>query len=126
MEIPRHLLKAREKSRVQVAICFSFPFHWFIPLPFHGREIFQAIAKRSNCNHVITFDSHLKTALTRFIKPFNVCLTGVFVSLTVFSPWKERSKHTNEKQVTKRKKETAQRPVSLWKTTQQEMKVVIG
>ena len=28
-------------------------------------ESFKLITKRSNCNHVITFDSHLKTALTK-------------------------------------------------------------
>ena len=28
-------------------------------------ESFKPITKRSNCNHVITFDSHLKTALTK-------------------------------------------------------------
>ena len=28
------------------------------------RESFQPITKRSNRNHVITFDSHLKTALS--------------------------------------------------------------
>ena len=29
------------------------------------RDSFKAITKRSNRNHVITFDSHLKTALFR-------------------------------------------------------------
>ena len=61
-------LKAREKSRVHVAIGFGFASHSLI----NWREIFQPITKRSNCNRVITFDSHLKTALIRkfdFIKP---------------------------------------------------------
>ena len=52
-------LKAWEKSRVHGAIGFAFASHrlktW--------RESFKPITKRSNRNHVITFDSHLKTAL---------------------------------------------------------------
>ena len=44
-------LEAREKSRVHGAIGFGFTFHWL------------KITKRSNHNHVITFDSHFKTAL---------------------------------------------------------------
>ena len=52
-------LKAREKSRVQGAIALSFAYHWLK----NWRESFKPIAKRSNRNHVITFDSHLKTAL---------------------------------------------------------------
>ena len=48
-------LKAREKSRVHDAIGFGFDSHWC--------ESFQPITKRSNRNHVITFDSHLKTTL---------------------------------------------------------------
>ena len=53
-------LEAREKSRVHGAIGFSFASHWLK----HRRESFKPITKRSNRNHVITFDSHLKTALT--------------------------------------------------------------
>ena len=58
-------LKAREKSGVLGAIGFGFGFasHW---LKF-WRESFKPITKRSNRNHVITFDSHLKTALTRLL-----------------------------------------------------------
>ena len=52
-------LKAREKSRVQGAIAFGFASHWLKSL----RESFKPITKRSNRNHVIAFDSHLKTAL---------------------------------------------------------------
>ena len=50
-------LKAREKSRVHGAIGFAFHSlkNW--------RESFKPITMRSNCNRVITFDSHLKTAL---------------------------------------------------------------
>ena len=50
-------LKAREKSRVHGAI--GFASHWLK----NWRESFKPITKRSNRNHVITFDSHLKTAL---------------------------------------------------------------
>ena len=53
-------LVAREKSRVQGAIGFGFGFHWLK----NWRESFKPITKRSNRNLVITFDSHLKTALT--------------------------------------------------------------
>ena len=52
-----NLLKAREKSRVHGAI--GFASYWLK----NWRESFKPITKRSNRNHVITFDSHLKTAL---------------------------------------------------------------
>ena len=54
-------LEAREKSRVHGAIGFGFGFdsHWLK----NWRESFKPITKLSNRNHVITFDSHLKTAL---------------------------------------------------------------
>ena len=54
-------LKTREKSCVHGAIGFGFASHWLK----NWRESFKPITKRSNCNHVITFDSHLKTALKR-------------------------------------------------------------
>ena len=54
-----NLHKAREKSRVQVAIGFGFPSHWLI----NWRDIFKPITKRANCIRIITFDSHFKTAL---------------------------------------------------------------
>ena len=52
------LLKAREKSRVHGSIDFDFVSHWL--------KSFKPIIKRSNRNHVITFYSHLKTALMAF------------------------------------------------------------
>ena len=54
-------LKAREKSRVQGAIAFGFASHWLE----NWRESFKPITKRSNRSNVITFDSHLKTALKK-------------------------------------------------------------
>ena len=54
-------LEAREKSRVHGAIGFGFASHWLK----NGRDSFKPINKRSNRNHVITFDSHLKTALMK-------------------------------------------------------------
>ena len=56
-----NLLKAREKSRVHGTIGFGFASHWLK----NWRESFKPIIKRkrSNRNHVITFYSHLKTAL---------------------------------------------------------------
>ena len=52
-------LKARKKSRVHGAIGFGFASHWLK----NWRESFKPITKCSNRNHVIAFDSHLKTAL---------------------------------------------------------------
>ena len=59
LAITRNSLEAREKSRVHGAIDFSFDSHWLK----NWRESFEPITKHGNCNHVITFDSHLKTAL---------------------------------------------------------------
>ena len=89
-------LEAREKSRVQGAIGFGFASHWLK----NWRESFKPITKRSNRNHVITFDSHLKTALTaqcfviipcwlhcgEWPKCAFICLVGmIFI-------WRERKK----------------------------------
>ena len=49
-------LKAQDGS-----IGFGFASHWLK----NWRESFKPITKRSNRNHVITFDSHLKTALRK-------------------------------------------------------------
>ena len=46
-------------SLVHCAIGFDFASHWFK----YWRDSFKPITKRSNRNHVITFHSHLKTAL---------------------------------------------------------------
>ena len=56
-------LEAREKSHAQGAIGFGFASHWLK----NWRESFKPITKRTNRNHVITFDSHLKTARTKLI-----------------------------------------------------------
>ena len=60
LAITCYWLKAREKSPVHGAIGFGFASHWLK----NWRESFKAITKHSNRNPVITFDSHLKTALT--------------------------------------------------------------
>ena len=52
-------LKAREKSRVHGMIGFGFASQWLK----NWHESFKPITKRSNRNHVITFENHLKTAL---------------------------------------------------------------
>ena len=52
-------LEAREKSRVHGAIGFDFASHWLK----NWRDSFKPITKRSDRNHVITLDSHLKTTL---------------------------------------------------------------
>ena len=54
-------LEAREKSRVRGAIGFGVDSHWLK----NWRESFKPITKRSNRNHIITFDSHLETALVQ-------------------------------------------------------------
>ena len=52
-------LKAREESGVHGAIGLGLASHWLK----NWCESFKPITKCSNGNHVITFDSHLKTAL---------------------------------------------------------------
>ena len=54
-------LKAREKSRVHDAIGFGFASRWLKKWRESSKPI---ITKSSNRNHVVTFDSHLKTALS--------------------------------------------------------------
>ena len=61
-------LKAPEKSRVHGAIGFGFASHWLK----NWRDSFKPITKRSNRNHVITFDSHLKTALVTLPTPITI------------------------------------------------------
>ena len=53
-------LEAREKSPVHGAIGFAFASYWLK----NWRDSFKPITKCSSRNHVITFDSHLKTALS--------------------------------------------------------------
>ena len=72
--IPCNSLKAREKSRVHGAIGFGFDSHWLK----NWRESFKPITKRSNRNHVITFDSHLKIALVKTGQLYHeLFLTGI-------------------------------------------------
>ena len=52
-------LEVQEKSRVHGAIGFCFDSNWLK----NWLKSVKPITKRSNRNHVITFDSHLKTAL---------------------------------------------------------------
>ena len=59
LEITCNTLKTREKSRVHGAIGFGFASHWLK----NWRESFKPITKRSNRNYIITFDSHVETAL---------------------------------------------------------------
>ena len=56
------LLISLEKSRAQGAIWFGFCFLFAEKLFVF---FFKPITKGSNCNCVITFDSHLKTVTTR-------------------------------------------------------------
>ena len=59
LAITGNSLEAREKSRVHGAIGFGFDSYWLK----NWRESFKPITKCSDRNHVITFDSHLKTVL---------------------------------------------------------------
>ena len=59
LEIICNSLKALEKSCIHGAIGFGFASRWLKD----WCESFKPITKRSNRNYVITFDSHLKTAL---------------------------------------------------------------
>ena len=61
LAITYNSLERREKLRVGGAIGFGFASHWLK----NWRDSFKPITKHSNRNHVITFDSHLKTALLR-------------------------------------------------------------
>ena len=63
LAITDNSLKAWEKSRVHGVIAFGFASHWLK----NWRKSFKPISKHCNRNHVITFDSHLKTALTAII-----------------------------------------------------------
>ena len=56
-------LQAREKSCAHGVIGFGFGFasHWLK----NWGESFKPITERSNHNHVITFASHLKTAVIK-------------------------------------------------------------
>ena len=60
-------LKAREKSRVHGVIGFGFATHWLK----NWRESFKSITKPSNRDHVIAFDSHLKTTLVFISQDFS-------------------------------------------------------
>ena len=78
-------LKAREKSRVHGAIGFGFASHWLK----NWRESFKPIIKRSNRNHVITFDSHLKTALCQlfYVSKQLVTSNDDYIHVTHSSIW---------------------------------------
>ena len=75
-------LEAREKSRVHGAIGFGFAPHWLK----NWRESFKPITKRSKRNHVITFDSHLKTALSLI----GILTANILLGATQIIPLKER------------------------------------
>ena len=59
LAITLNSLEVREKSRLRGTIGFGFDSHGLK----NRRESFKPITKRSNHNHIITFDSYLKTAL---------------------------------------------------------------
>ena len=52
-------LEVQERSRVHGAIGLGFASHWLK----NWHESFKPITRHSDCNHGITLDSHLKTAL---------------------------------------------------------------
>ena len=59
LSITPNSFEVREKSRVRGAIGFRFDSHGLK----NWRESFKLVTKRSNHNHINTFDSYLKTAL---------------------------------------------------------------
>ena len=63
LAITGNLLKARKKSCVHGTIGFGFGFasRWLK----NWREFFEPITKHGNRDHVITFESHLKTAVNQ-------------------------------------------------------------
>jgi len=69
-------LEAGAKSRVHGANGFCFHSHWLK----NRRESFKPITKRSNRNHVITFDSHLKTALRRQVNAYSPQIIAIMRS----------------------------------------------
>ena len=71
--------EAQEISRVHGAIGFGFASHWLK----NRRESFKPITKRSNRNHVITFDNHLKTALSKVIWRLQLRLLRVVIGLKI-------------------------------------------
>ena len=74
-------LKAREESRLHGAIGFGLASHWCK----NGLETFKRITKRSNLNHLITFDSHAKNALTIYLRPrHNNSDQGSVISASAF------------------------------------------
>ena len=79
-------LEAREKSRVHGAIGFDFASRWWK----NWRESFKTITKRSNRNHVITFDSHLKIALNGAV----CCITSQSREALTLSPRRSHTKTT--------------------------------
>ena len=92
-------LEAREKSRVHGAIGFGFDSYWLK----NSRESFKPITTRSYRNHVITFDSHLKTALTQLNVMFPV--VAFLVNSLILAPSKatRSTKYSNDSRNMKRR-----------------------
>ena len=59
MNQPQFLAITRNSLKARVHSAIGFGFHWLK----NWRESFKPITKLSNRNHLITFDSHLQTAL---------------------------------------------------------------
>ena len=75
-------LEAREKSRVHGATGFGFASHWLK----YWCDSFKPITKRSNRNHVITLDSHLKTALKYRSRSLDDNSSGLILRASPSSP----------------------------------------
>ena len=72
-----YLAQSAEKSHVHSAIGFGLVSRWFK----NWRDPFKPITKRSNRNHVITFDSHLKTPL-KVVKKISKVIYAIPLSIT--------------------------------------------
>ena len=79
-------LEAREKSHVHGVNGFDFASRWWK----NWRESFKPITKRSNRNHIITFDSHLKIALNGAV----CCITSQSREALTLSPRRSHTKTT--------------------------------
>ena len=84
--------EAREISRVHGAIGFGFASHWLK----NWRESLKPITKRSNRNHVITLDSHLKTALS-VLRNYNLHCSMPVQNLKKWHPLQKRLEGEKQK-----------------------------
>ena len=74
-----HLRRCTDHA-FMIGFGFGFDSHWLK----NWLESFKPIIKRSNCNHVLTYDSHLKTALNGIINRYSVIIFCPKISLPLY------------------------------------------